>query len=260
MDLPSLKNRDQVVESGRGVTAGSAPKTTASSSSYADHCHVTFSDQSDSGVFTKSDVEGFQRDPAPQRDRQQRQESSLPSQQHLNPLFDVPDALGGSGGTNSPSGVDAFKMSSTDSPSSSAGAAKGGKECTAKSPPLPAPLVTSPPFSAEKPSLGKRQSTKQLLKPKNAMEVEVGSRDTVEKIAIRYRTTPSEICKMNKMASRMIFAGQILFVPDPDASPVTPSPTKEGPSVDVMFPSATAQQKDAVEGNEEGDLPKMPSL
>ena len=118
----------------------------------------------------------------------------------------------------------------------------------------------------------KKRNTPRNLKPKNALEVEVGSRDTMEKIAIRYRTTPSEICKMNKMASRMIFPGQVLFVPDPDASPVTPSPTKEGPpTADLMFPAAASdesqqkqqQQRKEVVGdgeNEEGDLPKMPSL
>ena len=268
-----MRVRNPAADSGRGVTAGSAQTTSSS----GEHCHVTFSDQSDSGVSsgssTKSDVEGFQRDLIPQR----KQQPLLPLQQHLNPLFDVPDAANsGNSNSNSSPGNDT-KKSPTGCSSSSAAAGgdegKGGNEGTAKSPPIPSPLVLSSAFSAEKPSLGKRQSTKQLLKPKNALEVEVGSRDTVEKIAIRYRTTPSEICKMNKMASRMIFAGQVLFVPDPDASPVTPSPTKEGSSVDLMFPSATTdetqrrqqqrqqQQKDVEEGaNEEGDLPKMPSL
>jgi len=111
----------------------------------------------------------------------------------------------------------------------------------------------------DKPGPIKRQSTKTLLKPKNALEVEVGPRDTMEKIAIRFKTTPSEICKMNKMASRMIFQGQVLYVPDPDASPdvspESPPPTSTATTtIELMFPEVAKQN------NVNTELPKMPGL
>ena len=246
--------RSPPVDSGRGVTAGSTQAASSSSTS-GEHCHVTFTDQSASGKISasKADVEGFQQQQKslpPSSKQQLRQQPLLPSQQHLNPLYDVPDAVGSS--------ADVGKPSTTDQ--RVGGSSGGGKKSSFS----PIPLALT-----EKPSLGKRQSTKQLLKPKNALEVEVGPRDTMEKIAIRYRTTPSEICKMNKMASRMIFPGQILFVADPDASPVTPSPTKEAAGVDVMFPAASAAAAAAAEGETqqkssskdvEGDASKLPSL
>lgn len=251
-------------DSERGVTAGGSHAQSSS-----ERCHVTFTDQSDSDTYSgsstsKMEIEGFQRDLMSQRKQRKQQ---LPSQQHLNPLFDIPDSVASvtnAKDKNNSGGSGSKQQSPTDEERNGSCVGVGGSTDSAKSPTLPKPLILSSALAAEKPALNKRQSTKQLLKPKNALEVEVGARDTMEKIAIRYRTTPSEICKMNKMASRMIFQGQVLFVPDPDASPVTPSPTKEGTGADLMFPSSDEQQqqkRDVGEsGQVEGDVPKLPSL
>ncbi|XP_031570809.1 oxidation resistance protein 1-like [Actinia tenebrosa] len=51
-------------------------------------------------------------------------------------------------------------------------------------------------------------------KPEGAVEYSVGSSDTLAKIALRFDTTPSELTRMNKLPSRMLFPGQVLYVPE----------------------------------------------
>jgi hypothetical protein len=48
--------------------------------------------------------------------------------------------------------------------------------------------------------------------------------DTVEKIALKWNTIPSDIQHLNRLATRIIFPGQVLYVPDPDYVP-PPAPT-----------------------------------
>lgn len=46
-------------------------------------------------------------------------------------------------------------------------------------------------------------------------EYVVKSHDTLEGIAARYDCTPTQLLKMNKLASRLLFPGQKIYVPDP---------------------------------------------
>lgn len=43
----------------------------------------------------------------------------------------------------------------------------------------------------------------------------VKAHDTLEGIAARYDCTPTQLQKMNKLASRLLFPGQKIYVPDP---------------------------------------------
>lgn len=43
---------------------------------------------------------------------------------------------------------------------------------------------------------------------------QVSDRDTLASVAARFDTTPSELTKINRLASSFIFAGQIIRVPD----------------------------------------------
>lgn len=53
----------------------------------------------------------------------------------------------------------------------------------------------------------------------------VDARDTLDKVAARYNTTPSQLAAYNKLSSRFIFAGQILKLPPPEPEkPPTPPP------------------------------------
>ncbi|XP_060065002.1 nuclear receptor coactivator 7-like [Ylistrum balloti] len=54
------------------------------------------------------------------------------------------------------------------------------------------------------------------IKPDGADEYSVKDSDTLESIAAFFDTTPSELKKLNRLTSRLIFPGQVLFVPKPE--------------------------------------------
>jgi len=65
-------------------------------------------------------------------------------------------------------------------------------------------------------------STKRKQQPVGTLEYQVEANDTIEKIALKWNTIPSEIQHLNRLVTRMIFPGQILYVPDPNYVPPTP--------------------------------------
>ncbi|KAM4687629.1 oxidation resistance protein 1 isoform 2-T2 [Discoglossus pictus] len=90
---------------------------------------------------------------------------------------------------------------------------------------------------------GRRMS---FQKPKGSMEYTVESRDSLNSIALKFDTTPNELVQLNKLFSRAVVPGQLLYVPDPDyvssvesspsLSPISPlSPT----SSEVEFEKST---------------------
>ncbi|XP_040586264.1 oxidation resistance protein 1 isoform X4 [Mesocricetus auratus] len=90
---------------------------------------------------------------------------------------------------------------------------------------------------------GRRMS---FQKPKGTMEYTVDSRDSLNSIALKFDTTPNELVQLNKLFSRAVVTGQVLYVPDPEyissvesspsLSPVSPlSPT----SSETEFDKAT---------------------
>eukprot|EP00063_Salmo_salar_P081975 XP_014056810.1 PREDICTED: oxidation resistance protein 1-like [Salmo salar] len=73
-------------------------------------------------------------------------------------------------------------------------------------------------------------------RPKGTIEYAVETRDTLNNIALKFDTTPNELVQLNKLFSRAVCPGQVLYVPDPEhissvgsspsLSPISPlSPT-----------------------------------
>ncbi|KAM6995567.1 oxidation resistance protein 1a isoform 3-T3 [Tautogolabrus adspersus] len=70
---------------------------------------------------------------------------------------------------------------------------------------------------------GRRMS---FQRPKGTIEYSVESRDTLNSIALKFDTTPNELVQLNKLFSRAVVPGQVLYVPDPEyASSVGSSPS-----------------------------------
>ncbi|XP_023080863.1 oxidation resistance protein 1 isoform X3 [Piliocolobus tephrosceles] len=70
---------------------------------------------------------------------------------------------------------------------------------------------------------GRRMS---FQKPKGTIEYTVESRDSLNSIALKFDTTPNELVQLNKLFSRAVVTGQVLYVPDPDyVSSVESSPS-----------------------------------
>ncbi|XP_051519639.1 oxidation resistance protein 1b isoform X2 [Myxocyprinus asiaticus] len=89
-------------------------------------------------------------------------------------------------------------------------------------------------------------------KPKGTMEYVVESRDTLNSIALKFDTTPNELVQLNKLFSRAVVPGKVLYVPDPEyissadsspsLSPISPlSPT----SSEADLEKATTDSDDA---------------
>ncbi|XP_064298315.1 oxidation resistance protein 1 isoform X8 [Phalacrocorax carbo] len=106
---------------------------------------------------------------------------------------------------------------------------------------------------------GRRMS---FQKPRGTIEYSVESRDTLNSIALKFDTTPNELVQLNKLFSRAVVPGQILYVPDPDyissvdsspsLSPVSPlSPTSSEAELD----KATVNDPDGVQRKESAASP-----
>jgi LysM repeat protein len=63
----------------------------------------------------------------------------------------------------------------------------------------------------------------------------VSSKDTLDSIAIRYNTSADELIKVNRLTSRVVQTGQVLFVPSSNGSPVAEMRSKEEPQVEAMI-------------------------
>lgn len=77
---------------------------------------------------------------------------------------------------------------------------------------------------------------------------QVAASDTLAGIAARFYTTPSELAKMNRLSSRLIFPGQVLYVPKRDVSEVDdenpPCDTPPSTPIDkpALSPSSPVKQ------------------
>ncbi|GFG28324.1 hypothetical protein Cfor_09077, partial [Coptotermes formosanus] len=90
------------------------------------------------------------------------------------------------------------------------------------------------------------------LPPVNTITYTVEASDTLTSVAARFDTTPSELTKLNRLTTRLIFPGQVLYVPNKQGAgaagnegPGTSADDGEGP---VVSTPAVAQQ---LEGNAE---------
>uniref|UniRef100_A0A673ZKN1 Oxidation resistance protein 1 n=1 Tax=Salmo trutta TaxID=8032 RepID=A0A673ZKN1_SALTR len=91
-------------------------------------------------------------------------------------------------------------------------------------------------------------------RPKGTIEYAVETRDTLNNIALKFDTTPNELVQLNKLFSRAVCPGQVLYVPDPEhissvgsspsLSPISPlSPTSS--EADLEKESDGAPRPDA---------------
>ncbi|XP_074057140.1 oxidation resistance protein 1 isoform X5 [Macrotis lagotis] len=98
--------------------------------------------------------------------------------------------------------------------------------------------------TGQKKSLDKKDGRRMSFqKPKGTIEYTVESRDSLNSIALKFDTTPNELVQLNKLFSRAVVTGQVLYVPDPEyvssvesspsLSPISPlSPTSSEPEFD----------------------------
>ncbi|XP_037659139.1 oxidation resistance protein 1 isoform X3 [Choloepus didactylus] len=100
---------------------------------------------------------------------------------------------------------------------------------------------------------GRRMS---FQKPKGAIEYTVESRDSLNSIALKFDTTPNELVQLNKLFSRAVVTGQVLYVPDPEyvssvesspsLSPISPlSPTSSETEFDKTTNPDVIHRKEA---------------
>ncbi|KAL5013835.1 hypothetical protein ScPMuIL_008105 [Solemya velum] len=72
--------------------------------------------------------------------------------------------------------------------------------------------------------------------PERTIAYTVKDSDSLESIAAFYDTTPSELKKLNKLPSRMIFPGQVMYIPDGiSISPTPPSPVSSPKEAEVFL-------------------------
>ncbi|XP_036610853.1 oxidation resistance protein 1 isoform X2 [Trichosurus vulpecula] len=100
---------------------------------------------------------------------------------------------------------------------------------------------------------GRRMS---FQKPKGTIEYTVESRDSLNSIALKFDTTPNELVQLNKLFSRAVVTGQVLYVPDPEyvssvesspsLSPISPlSPTSSEAEFDKPTDTDGVHHKEA---------------
>ncbi|KAM9573879.1 oxidation resistance protein 1 isoform 7-T9 [Guaruba guarouba] len=137
-----------------------------------------------------------------------------------------------------------------------------GRSRGAESPAEPAPDTGQKKTPDKKD--GRRMS---FQKPRGTIEYSVESRDTLNTIALKFDTTPNELVQLNKLFSRAVVPGQILYVPDPDyissvdsspsLSPISPlSPTSSEAELD----KATVNDPDGVQQKESAASPAHPCV
>ncbi|XP_045416871.1 oxidation resistance protein 1 isoform X2 [Lemur catta] len=97
------------------------------------------------------------------------------------------------------------------------------------SPPHRPPAPSSPegPDTGQKKTLDKKDGRRMSFqKPKGTIEYTVEPRDSLNSIALKFDTTPNELVQLNKLFSRAVVTGQVLYVPDPEyVSSVESSPS-----------------------------------
>uniref|UniRef100_A0A674AMG6 Oxidation resistance protein 1 n=1 Tax=Salmo trutta TaxID=8032 RepID=A0A674AMG6_SALTR len=106
------------------------------------------------------------------------------------------------------------------------------------SPVSPSPSSIPRPNTSQKKTQEKKDGSRRMSfqRPKGTIEYAVETRDTLNNIALKFDTTPNELVQLNKLFSRAVCPGQVLYVPDPEhissvgsspsLSPISPlSPT-----------------------------------
>ncbi|XP_063041621.1 oxidation resistance protein 1b isoform X2 [Engraulis encrasicolus] len=104
-------------------------------------------------------------------------------------------------------------------------------------------------------------------RPKGTIEYTVESRDTLNSIALKFDTTPNELVQLNKLFSRAVVPGKVLYVPDPEyvssaesspsLSPVSPhSPTSSEADLDKLPKASDEKPRRGVQPSPAHPLPR----
>ncbi|XP_075897275.1 oxidation resistance protein 1a isoform X2 [Nelusetta ayraudi] len=98
---------------------------------------------------------------------------------------------------------------------------------------------------------GRRMS---FQRPKGTVEYSVESRDTLNSIALKFDTTPNELVQLNKLFSRAVVPGQVLYVPDPEYV----SSAGSSPSLSPISPLSPTSSEADLEKVTDSDGPPRP--
>nr|XP_046255674.1 oxidation resistance protein 1a isoform X3 [Scatophagus argus] len=98
---------------------------------------------------------------------------------------------------------------------------------------------------------GRRMS---FQRPKGTTEYSVESRDTLNSIALKFDTTPNELVQLNKLFSRAVVPGQVLYVPDPEYV----SSVGSSPSLSPISPLSPTSSEADLEKVTDSDGPPRP--
>ncbi|XP_077207787.1 oxidation resistance protein 1 isoform X8 [Paroedura picta] len=112
------------------------------------------------------------------------------------------------------------------------------------------PKATPPLDTGQKKTLDKKDGRRMSFqKPKGTIEYTVESRDSLNSIALKFDTTPNELVQLNKLFSRAVVPGQILYVPDPDYV----SSVESSPSLSPISPLSPTSSEAEVEKTADHD-------
>ncbi|XP_056262008.1 oxidation resistance protein 1a isoform X2 [Pseudoliparis swirei] len=98
---------------------------------------------------------------------------------------------------------------------------------------------------------GRRMS---FQRPKGTIEFSVETRDTLNSIALKFDTTPNELVQLNKLFSRAVVPGQVLYVPDPEYI----SSVGSSPSLSPISPLSPTSSEADLEKVTDSDGPPRP--
>uniref|UniRef100_A0A8C5FIR7 Oxidation resistance protein 1 n=1 Tax=Gadus morhua TaxID=8049 RepID=A0A8C5FIR7_GADMO len=98
---------------------------------------------------------------------------------------------------------------------------------------------------------GRRMS---FQRPKGTIEYAVESRDTLNSIALKFDSTPNELVQLNKLFSRAVVPGQVLYVPDPEYI----SSVGSSPSLSPISPLSPTSSEADLEKVTDSDGPPRP--
>ncbi|XP_032373739.1 oxidation resistance protein 1a isoform X3 [Etheostoma spectabile] len=98
---------------------------------------------------------------------------------------------------------------------------------------------------------GRRMS---FQKPKGTVKYSVESQDTLNSIALKFDTTPNELVQLNKLFSRAVVPGQVLYVPDPEYV----SSVGSSPSLSPISPLSPTSSEADLEKATDSDGPPRP--
>lgn len=86
------------------------------------------------------------------------------------------------------------------------------------------------------------------------MVLQVKASDTLTSVAARFDTTPSELAKMNRLATRLVFPGQVLYVPDKrPAGSTTPPTSLDAQDSESQEDGDSTSPKPSADGDGQGE-------